>query len=98
MYGKRHGKGTYTYHDGGKYDGEWVDDKVRSFAYLIAPRAAGCGLRRPSALPRTDPRPGRARVCHRQQGAHPLELLSTRAHLRQRPLRALRRNEEGQRL
>ena len=36
MYGKRHGKGTYTYHDGGKYDGEWVDDKVRSFACLVA--------------------------------------------------------------
>ena len=30
MYGKRHGNGSYTYHDGGKYDGEWVDDKVRS--------------------------------------------------------------------
>ena len=47
MYGKRHGKGTYTYHDGGKYDGEWVDDKVRSFAYLIARlRAAGSGVPR----------------------------------------------------
>jgi len=45
VYGKRHGKGTYTYHDGGKYDGEWVDDKVRSFAYLIA-RAAGSGVPR----------------------------------------------------
>ena len=30
VYGKRHGNGSYTYHDGGKYDGEWVDDKVRS--------------------------------------------------------------------
>ena len=28
VYGKRHGNGTYTYHDGGKYEGEWVDDKV----------------------------------------------------------------------
>ena len=27
-YGKRHGHGTYTYHDGGKYEGEWVDDQV----------------------------------------------------------------------
>ena len=96
MYGKRHGKGPYTYHDGGKYDGEWVDDKVRSFVYLIA-RAAGCGLS-PSALPRTDPRPGRARVRHRQQGARPPKLLPTRAHLPQRPLRASHRNEEGQRL
>lgn len=32
VYGKRHGNGSYTYHDGGKYDGEWVDDKVRSAA------------------------------------------------------------------
>lgn len=28
VYGKRHGNGSYTYHDGGKYEGEWVDDKV----------------------------------------------------------------------
>jgi hypothetical protein len=27
---KRHVHGSYTYHDGGKYDGEWVDDKVRA--------------------------------------------------------------------
>ena len=32
VYGKRHGNGSYTYHDGGKYDGEWVDDKVRAAA------------------------------------------------------------------
>ena len=30
VYGKRHGNGSYDYHDGGKYDGEWVDDKVRA--------------------------------------------------------------------
>ena len=28
MFGKRHGHGTYHYLDGGKYDGEWVDDKI----------------------------------------------------------------------
>jgi|EP01047_Picozoa_sp_COSAG01_P021610 hypothetical protein len=28
VYGKRHGTGEYSYHDGGRYSGEWVDDKV----------------------------------------------------------------------
>ena len=35
MYGKRHGTGIYTYHDGGRYDGEWVDDKVRPAPLLF---------------------------------------------------------------
>ena len=47
MYGKRHGKGAYTYHDGGKYEGEWVDDKVRNKAprshrLALDPDAASC--------------------------------------------------------
>jgi hypothetical protein len=29
VYGKRHGNGVYNYHDGGKYDGEWLEDKVQ---------------------------------------------------------------------
>jgi len=28
VFGKRHGHGTYHYLDGGKYEGEWVDDKI----------------------------------------------------------------------
>ena len=40
VYGKRHGNGSYEYHDGGKYDGEWVDDKVRREGY--AERVLSC--------------------------------------------------------
>ena len=29
MYGKRHGSGVYFYLDGGRYDGEWVDDRIQ---------------------------------------------------------------------
>lgn len=28
MFGKRHGFGKYHYGDGGRYEGEWVDDKI----------------------------------------------------------------------
>eukprot|EP01046_Picozoa_sp_COSAG06_P097375 COSAG06_NODE_43486_length_371_cov_1.400735_1_plen_79_part_10 len=27
-YGKRHGNGSYTYHDGGKYDGAWENGQM----------------------------------------------------------------------
>ena len=28
VYGKRHGFGIYTYLDGGRYEGEWVEDRI----------------------------------------------------------------------
>ncbi len=30
-----HGKGTFLYHSGEKYDGDWVDDKVRQIYIII---------------------------------------------------------------
>jgi len=51
VYGKRHGKGAYTYHDGGKYEGEWVDDKVRNKAPLSPSARAGSGCSLLSVLP-----------------------------------------------
>ena len=29
VYGKRHGFGVYTYLDGGRYEGEWVEDRIQ---------------------------------------------------------------------
>jgi hypothetical protein len=29
VYGKRHGYGAYFYLDGGRYEGEWVDDRIQ---------------------------------------------------------------------
>ena len=52
MYGKRHGDGSYTYYDGGKYEGEWVDDKVRaSPAGVHRSRSSGRGRRAADCAP-----------------------------------------------
>ena len=79
VYGKRHGQGSYKYHDGGMYDGEWVDDKVRFIAACkqLQPGAAHVvgtaahsliAPRRAAGAARVDPRSGHPRVRDRQQG------------------------------
>ena len=32
--GKRHGKGKFYYQDGGRYDGNWVENKMNGFGVL----------------------------------------------------------------
>ncbi len=42
--GKRHGYGVYSYADGGRFEGEWIDDKVHGRGvsiYASGNRCAG---------------------------------------------------------
>ena len=76
VYGKRHGQGSYKYHDGGMYEGEWVDDKVRVIAAANSCRQVQhtrwthslIALDPAAGVVRVDSRPGHPRVRDRQQG------------------------------